>query len=996
MEIVVNAVGGIIVEVGKFVSKCIYPKIENIVRFSSKIENLRKEMEKLTKFRDDIKEKVEGAEGEGYKPKPDVIKWIEDVHELEKEWESMQESIAVAKTLSYKCCPKCSLRSEISTQSHNIRDQLCSLIEVGQNFGSNLVVENYQMKKVEFIPGTSIEGQSAATRNLNKLLRLLEDDEVCIIGVWGTGGVGKTTLVKNLNNELLKNVSSPKLSFGVVVWVTVPKPPIDIRKIQAQIASRLNLPVDNEASVVSIAGKIYQRLKKETSFLLILDDVWEAVNLDDVGVPQPEYPAIRKVILTSRFLGVCKQMKTDTEMNIFTLKEDESWQLFVKNAGDVANLEYIQPLAKEIARECGGLPLAITVIGSSMRGKTRVELWEDALKSLRMSEPHNKDVEKKVYMVIKWSLDSLESQDIELASEQRSKNVDKKRGDIQSCFLYCSLYPAAIPIDDLILCWWAEGILGEHDTYEQAYNRGITLIESLKDACLLEADTMEIFTAKVVDCVKMHDVVRDVAIWIASTFGDEHTPVIQAGIGLTEISHIKISASVKRISFVSNEIEYLPDCFTKCPKITSLLLQDNEPLKKISQEFFLAFPALRVLNLSLTSITELPSSINSLCQLRTLILQSCFELKELPPVANLHNLQVLDCDNTVLHCLPQGMDNLTNLRLLNMLLVDFKSTNKGFFLKLPSIEMLDLSYSAVGATSFEEISSLQNLTYLSIKVDSSYFSNRDYTWMTRLKGFLIEVGETLIYVPYNKSMRAINVYKCEIFSNGELSGMLQFASDLYLHDCMGLRKLISYNTFNGLKSLNIQSCSCSFGPVEGGSGQFDPLPNLEYLDLHFVKNLKSVSDFGQYLGLRFSKLHQLDISQCASLTCLFNDGGACSVPKHLEEITIRYCGDLVDLFVQCSSSDQATLINSEIPRVRKLTLYDLAELRTLGQPQSMWEHLEELIVSDCDGLRKLPLSIQTSKNIKIIKGTSEWWSQLEWDDGNFKSNLEHCYKERYN
>ncbi|PHU08761.1 hypothetical protein BC332_20621 [Capsicum chinense] len=174
--------------------------------------------------------------------------------------------------------------------------------------------------------------------------------------LWGAGGVGQTTLAKNLNNELLKNVPSANLSFGVVVWVTVPKPPIDIRKIQAQIASRL--------------------------------DLLEAINLDYVGVPQPEYPAISKVILTSCFLGVCKQMKTDTEMNIFTLKEDESWQLFVKNAGDVANLEYIQPLPKKIAKECGGFPLAITVIGTSMRGKTRVELWEDALKSLRMSEPH--------------------------------------------------------------------------------------------------------------------------------------------------------------------------------------------------------------------------------------------------------------------------------------------------------------------------------------------------------------------------------------------------------------------------------------------------------------------------------------------------------------------------------------------------------------------------------------------------------------------------------
>ncbi|KAH0647068.1 hypothetical protein KY290_033067 [Solanum tuberosum] len=294
MEILVNVVGGFVVEVGKFVSKCIYPKIENIVHFSSKVENLREEMEKITKFRDDIKGKVEGAEGEGYKPKPDVI----------------------------------NLRSEVSTQARNIRDQLCRLIETGEKFGSNLVVENFRMKKVEFIPGPSIEGQSIAKRNLNKILRLFEDDKVCIISVWGTGGVGKTTLVKNLNNELLKiDVSNFTLSFGAVIWVSVPKPPIDIRKVQAQISSRLNLKVDNEGSVISIASKIYQRLKQEKSFLLILDDVWEAIDLDHIGVPQPEDSARSKII--------CRQMNTraDTELNVSTLEEDESWQLFVKKCG---------------------------------------------------------------------------------------------------------------------------------------------------------------------------------------------------------------------------------------------------------------------------------------------------------------------------------------------------------------------------------------------------------------------------------------------------------------------------------------------------------------------------------------------------------------------------------------------------------------------------------------------------------------------------------------
>ncbi|KAH0640084.1 hypothetical protein KY285_036670 [Solanum tuberosum] len=186
------------------------------------------------------------------------------------------------------------------------------------------------------------------------------------------------------------------------------------------------------------------------------------------------------------------QMKTDTEMKVYTMDEDESWELFVKSAGDIANLEQIQPFAKEIVRECDGLPLAITVIGTSMRGKTRVELWEDALNSLRMSEPHSKDVIDKVYKVIKWSFDSLESQGIELSSKQRSKRVNKNRGDIQSCFLYCSLYPAAIPTDDLIHCLWAEGFLGEHDTYEEAYNRGITMIP-LSKRCLLAGSPWDEF-----------------------------------------------------------------------------------------------------------------------------------------------------------------------------------------------------------------------------------------------------------------------------------------------------------------------------------------------------------------------------------------------------------------------------------------------------------------------------------------------------------------------
>ncbi|PHT51933.1 Transcription factor TGA6 [Capsicum baccatum] len=76
-----------------------------------------------------------------------------------------------------------SIRSEVSTQARNIQDQLSSLIEVGEKFGSNLVVEIYWVKKVEFIDGPSIEGQSTSTRTLNVMLRLLEDDKMDLVRV---------------------------------------------------------------------------------------------------------------------------------------------------------------------------------------------------------------------------------------------------------------------------------------------------------------------------------------------------------------------------------------------------------------------------------------------------------------------------------------------------------------------------------------------------------------------------------------------------------------------------------------------------------------------------------------------------------------------------------------------------------------------------------------------------------------------------------------------
>ena len=109
--------------------------------------------------------------------------------------------------------------------------------------------------------------------------------------------------------------------------------------------------------------------------------------------------------------------------------DEEAWQLFSQKAGDVAHLEGIKPFAEAIARECCGLPLAIIIVGAAMRRKTKVELWEDALKELQRSVSSVEGIEDEVCKPLKWSYDSLQG------------------NNTKSCFLYCSLFPRDFSIE---------------------------------------------------------------------------------------------------------------------------------------------------------------------------------------------------------------------------------------------------------------------------------------------------------------------------------------------------------------------------------------------------------------------------------------------------------------------------------------------------------------------------------------------------------------------
>ncbi|KAL0464532.1 UNVERIFIED_CONTAM: Disease resistance protein [Sesamum latifolium] len=525
-------------------------------------------------------------------------------------------------------------------------------------------------------------------------------------GSGGGGGVGKTTLVKNINNKL---TCPSHDSFSIVIWITVSnktqETELELKKVQKLIADRLKLTLTEE-SMETRASKLHARLMMEKTFLLILDDVWDPIDLDLVGIPALELHKGGKIILTTRFSHTCLQM-TEVTLKIEVLNEEEAWRLFNKSAGEVAILGDVEPLARGITKECAGLPLAIVVVGASLRGKRMVELWKDALNALRRSEPLIRGkIEDKVYNPIKWSYDVL---------------PDER---IKSCFLFCCLFPEDIQIDveRLVRYWFAEGLLEGHQDIEEMMDRGMTIVETLTEYSLEHY---------VWSSVMIHDVIRDVSVWISSSLEKECRSLVRSGIGLHEIREDELSAKpYKRVSFVDNQIKELPNEVRECPTVSTLLLQSNKELEEIPDRFLAAFMSLKILDLSGCSlIKSLPPCFDQLVELRALVLSSCENLETLPPVGGLTKLQVLVCSQTRISTLPQGMENLTSLRLLDLSYnYHLTAIPVGVMSSLSNLEYLDMRSNGqlkfVGekgevSTIFKEILSLDRLIALFTRLGSS-------------------------------------------------------------------------------------------------------------------------------------------------------------------------------------------------------------------------------------------------------------------------------------
>ncbi|KAK3219594.1 hypothetical protein Dsin_013564 [Dipteronia sinensis] len=597
---------------------CTARKATYISELEDNVVALQTAMQNLIEARNDVMSRVIVAEQQQQMRLNQVQGWLSRVQHMQTRVGDLiikDSSPEIGKLCFGGFCSKdCKSSYKFGKKVSKMIKAVTTLMADGANF--QVVAERVPETAVDEIPhDPMLVGLQSTLDEVWRCLAQEEEDQVRIIGLYGMGGVGKTTLLTQINNKF---VDTPN-DFDIVIWIVVSKD-LQLEKIQENIAQRIGLCNESwkNKSLQEKAIDIFKILSKK-KFVLLLDDIWGRVDLTKIGVPLATPKNIAsKVVFTTRFIDICGLMESNRKFKVKCLTDEEAWKLFQNKVGEDTLNSHPDTLelAKSVAQECGGLPLALITIGRAMAYKKTPEEWNYAIQVLKRSASEFPGMGKEVYPLLKFSYDSL--------SDDR----------IRSCLLYCSLFSEDHNISKscLIDCWIGEGFFDENECNE-AQNKGYYIIGVLLDACLLEE-------GRGLNYVKMHDVIRDMALWITCEIEKENV-LVQAGAGLTEAPEIRKWEGATRVSLMDNEIENLFESST-CSLLTTLFLHSNR-LTKIVGYFFQLLPSLKVLNLSSNNfLNELPPGLPQLFSLRYLNLSKT-SIKELPD--ELKSLVSLKCLN---------------------------------------------------------------------------------------------------------------------------------------------------------------------------------------------------------------------------------------------------------------------------------------------------------------------------------------------------------------
>ncbi|KAF3956676.1 hypothetical protein CMV_018218 [Castanea mollissima] len=897
---------------------------------------------------------------------------------------------------------------------------LCSGIDGSQPINEEQIEILRQTDGQQFLertcPKRSIE------RTLTTILGYMSDVKAQRVGVYGSGGIGKTSVLK-----ALINYPTTKDLFDVVIWVTVSRN-WSTRKIQDKVLQQLSLSAGDFKTDFELAEELFQALRSQR-FLLLLDDVWEWIDLNAIGIPDPTYENGCRMILATRSPDVCHIMVADRKVQVEGLLLEEAWELFREQVGGIIDSPNIFPYAQAIVKKCHGLPLLIIVTGRALAKENDALNWMRASRNFLWLSAHGIYGFEGLIQQLKFSYDRLES------------------SELKSCFLYCVLLPEdrEVGIVKLVEYWIEEGLVAGNWT--DSYKRGCDIVNILVEASLLQKLEGGL-------SIKMHDLIRDLALGILSleTEGcqfllrsysrmtqlshmgngsffrpivsfksnqplilEDHQFLSRAGAGLTELPLKEKWEEVKMIFLMDNELSSLPDS-PSCPKLLALFLQRNQKLRVIPTSFFDLMPSLTVLNLSKTRIKSLPKSLCKLMSLEVLILRDCERLVLFPSeVGSLRRLEVLDLQGTEINKLPSKISELSSLIYLKVSF--YGSVNWSEYAKLPQelvsrgiianlVELETLSidvypgdrrWNKNAKSVIDEVGKLTNLTTFCCYFPEVEFLERflatSLSWkiggLTEFK-FVVghDVKRFVSKVVDNLAFDNVTWDQCLRFVNGEVIPdaaveVLTRTTAFYLDHHINVCSLSEFGVSNldGLRLCVVRECPKIETIIASKELSEAVFPILEHLSINYLSNLSTILEGMIPLG-SFAKLRILTVRTCPKLQFVFASS-MLHFFSNLEELIVEDCPAITEIIYQDLVVDS---VRGTLPSLKKLKLHYLPRLVNIMKGE--WPPLENISFYDCPILKKLGIDFIASHTIKGIKAENDWWKELEWQDTSFHLRLQ--------